>query len=176
MNWYKQAQWDMYGQPLEFQEQTNNLMYNQTVSDKNRSWYDNEGEYKKGPVKDFYEKMRGMTGEIKWMSPDEYIDICVKGIYYTDKTISENYSYEKFRESVIRGRRSSIVEDSKNKSLLDSYKDRWITGEQPPMGYITYEGGEFIGQEGMHRAIMAKDLGIIQIPVLIINRNENELV
>jgi hypothetical protein len=38
------------------------------------------------------------------------------------------------------------------------------------MGYIIYSGGEYYGQEGLHRALMAKDLGVRTIPVLIVNK------
>lgn len=167
MNWFKKAQWDMYGRPLEFQEETDNLMYNRTVSDESRSWYDNEGKYTKGPAKSFYEEMRGLTGEIEWMSPDEYIDRCVEGAYGAEKPSVE---YERWKRLVIQDRRSSIIGNDSGNSLIDAYKDRWIAGEQPPMGYITYDEGEYSGQEGLHRALMAKDLGVIEIPVLIINR------
>ncbi len=170
MNWYKQAQWDMYGQPLEFQEESDNSMYNQTISDKNHSWYDNEGNYKRGPVKSFYEEMRELTGEIEWMSPDEYIDRCTIGAYEKDKDILYDYSYEDFKEKVINYRRNSTIGHNETKNLIDAYKDRWIAGEQPPMGYLMYNEGNYAGQEGLHRALMAKDLGVIEIPVLILNR------
>ncbi len=186
MNWYKKAQWDMFGQPLEFQEKIQDPVYNEMISGKDLSWHDEKKEYKTGPAKDYYEKMKGITGEIVWMSPDEYIDRCIKGGYkiYLETVGSwfgkPNFSYEQFKNVTIEARRYSTVGVYNNKNLLDIYKDRWVAGEQPPMGYITYNNeGEYVGQQGMHRAIMAKDLGVIQIPVLIVNEkniNENELV
>ncbi len=169
MNWYKLSQYDMYGQPLEFQDRSDNLMFDQTVSNESRSWYDNESNYRKGPTKDFYKEMRGLTGEIEWMSPDEYIERVVRGAYETEQP---NTPYEQWKNFVIQHRRSSIIGDDNSKNLIEAYKDRWIAGEQPPMGYILYGEGGYIGQEGFHRALMAKDLGIIEIPVLILNRDE----
>lgn len=175
MNWYKKAQYDMYGQPLEFREESDVPDYQDLISDKEHEWYSypfEDRDYKKGPIRDYKKEMEGLTGKIKWMSPDEYIDTCINGAYEFYKDSNEYrdiISYEQYKHVALNARRSSISED--DKSLIESYKDRWVAGEQPPMGHLKYFKGEFTGQEGMHRALMAKDLGIIEMPVLIINED-----
>jgi hypothetical protein len=170
MNWYKFAQYDQYGVPLSFKEEVEAPTYQSLLSDREMGWHSPpEYEYKRGPTRDYMREMKGMTGEIEWMTPDEYINLCSREAHknaidqgQTDKT------YEEFRDMIVRMRRNSIGED--DRSLIEEYQDRWISGEQPPMGYIIYSRGSYFGQEGMHRALMAKDLGVSEIPVLIINK------
>ena len=167
MNWYKRSQYNQYGIPLEFKEKVEAPIYNDLLSEREMGWYDSKNlEYKRGPVRDYMKERKGMKGEIKWMSPDGYIDIVTAGAYNVSQNSPE---FEYFKSLIIKGRRESINDEDYN--LIENYKDRWVNGEQPYMGYIIYSMGTYFGQEGLHRAIMAKDLDVKEIPVLIINKN-----
>ncbi len=167
MNWYKRAQSNIYGIPLEFKEETGNE-YDELLSEKPFQW-SNEA-WKTGPKKDYFREMKRETGKIEWMPPEEYIDICAWGFYSKNP---HTEPFKEFKEEMINMRRRS-TEGLKGRNLIEIYQDRWVSGEQPPMGYIIYRDGEFKGQEGLHRAIMAQDLGIDSIPVLIVNKKTKE--
>ena len=215
MNWYKTAQYDMYGQPLEFKEKTDNQMYDQLVSDKRKKWW-SDNEERIGTEKEYQQEVKNRTGQIEWMSPDEYINKCLEGNYnspsaaipstenrnrqdferwmeenpqdsndpqayenWKKENFTEDRPFEEYKDDMLDYRRNNTLgkhwDDSKGdwanseQNSIESFKDRWINGEQPPMGYITYTGkGQYYGQEGLHRAMMAKDMGIKEIPVLVI--------
>jgi hypothetical protein len=217
MNWYKKAQYDMYGQPLEFEESTTNNMYDQLISDKRKTWWSDNQE-RIGTEKDYQKEMKNRTGQIEWMSPDEYINRCLEGNYnspsaaipstenqnrrdfqkwkednqivtddpqvyekWKKDNFTEDRPYQEYKKDMLDYRRNSELGehwnydkkdwDNSEQNKIESFQDRWIAGEKPPMGYITYtEEGEYYGQEGLHRAMMAKDMGIDEIPVLIITR------
>lgn len=158
MNWYKKAQYNQYGVPLDFETNLRGGYYD-TISDEKTNWVDPKThEYKTGPMKDYTREVEGYTSKIEWMSPDEYIYACAGD--------SENKE-ESIRFMTETRRRSY---DHKGRNLIEEYKKRWINGENPPMGYLIYVNGKYWGQEGLHRAIMAKDIGVDLIPVLVINR------
>lgn len=178
MNWYKLAQYDMYSQPLTFQEQTDVPYYDTLISDYPRTWHDPQSQkLQKRPIKDYMREVKNMTGNIEWMSPDEYIDEVARGFVVGEKLRLDSGKvsipdFEDARSNLVDSRRTSYDTET-GKNLIEDYKERWINGEQPPMGYLIYtKEGRLWGQEGLHRAIMAKDLGVSQIPVLIVRKNE----
>lgn len=158
MNWYKKAQYNQYGVPLDFEERTGIPFYDDTLSNREMTWTDPKTwNQKSGLLKDYLKEIKGRESHIEYMSPDEYIDICAVG-------------FNKTKEEIIKRRRSPAFENGM--TLIDKYKQRWIDGENPPMGFIEYVNGQFSGQEGLHRAIMAKEMGVELIPVLIMNRRK----
>ena len=175
MNWYKQAQHDMYGQPLDFKEQMEAPLYQGLLDNSKMEWYSPKAEdYVKGPTKDYMAEMKNMKGDLVYMSPDEYINECVTGAqqgYFSDGL---SKPFDELKKEMIQWRRMSTTEEGG--SLIEQYKDRWVKGEQPSMGYIIYHDGEYFGQEGLHRALMAKDLGVQTIPVLIINKGSQKWI
>jgi hypothetical protein len=74
MNWFKKAQYDIYNQPLEFEEKTDNSIYDQLISDKKKEWW-SDNEERTGTEKDYQKEVKDRTGQIEWVSPDEYISI-----------------------------------------------------------------------------------------------------
>lgn len=160
MNWYKKAQYNQYGIPLEFKEKTSVPFYDDSISDKQMEWYDpQKDQYIVGPKKQYYKERKGYNSEVKWMSPSYYIYLCAKGFLEKGEIKSTNIN-DAIKEVV----------QFRDKDKIEKYKDRWFNGEEPYMGYILYHNGSFYGQEGLHRALMAKDMGVKSIPVLIVDK------
>ena len=126
-----------------------------------REWNQQEHPFVKGDIDKDYdgfsttmriaqydEDLRAGKGFIAEMSPDEYLD---------------RISYDIFNQS--RERTTQVVYEN-----VKEYAEMMAGGTKFDMGYINYNGGrggEF-GQEGRHRAMAAKCLGIEKIPVYII--------
>lgn len=154
MNWFKRSQ----NNNLEFGNKTDIPFLDNTLSDREMEWTDpSTWKNKKGTLKDYMREIKGTESHLEYMSPDKYLDLCALG-FNTNK------------EDLIKSRGESI--DKEGKRLTDVYKDLWLKGSKPPMVYIEYVDGVFYGQEGIHRAIVAKELGVENIPVLIVNRKK----
>jgi hypothetical protein len=119
---------------------------------------------KEQTMKDYYRDHKGMAGEVKFVSPDKYIDDCVNG-WWMEKRTRENYAgyKEAFRQAVIKSR-------SQNRENIERLK-RVIADAEGKMDLPTieyYDDGT-ITQEGIHRALAAKELGLKEIPVVYVN-------
>ena len=99
--------------------------------------YSGGGEY--ADLKDYMARVKGLVGEIVYMTPDEYLD----KIIYADKTPSS----------------------------IKYMKGKIDRGEKLPMPWLDYSGSS-LSQEGRNRAYLAKELGIPEIPVLVVNKYE----
>lgn len=86
---------------------------------------------------------KGREAHIEFMSPDEYLNSV--GLM-SDKAKNEH--------SIAR---------------IEKYKKAAMAGSKFPLPYLDYREGNFSGQEGIHRTIMAKELGIEKIPVVKID-------
>jgi len=104
----------------------------------------------------YQEIKKGLNAHIEYMTPDEYMnrigDIDVK---------------------------SYLEEDSRrpipiSRERIDLYKQDALRGDKFAMPWIDYRDGKYEGQEGRHRAIMAKELGVEKMPVVIVNRTSGE--
>lgn len=84
-------------------------------------------------------------GEVVYMSPDEYIKRC---------------AYDIFEKSDLSGTLNAV-----NNELVDTYANMMKDGTKFPIPVLNYAEHE---QEGRHRAMAAKKLGINKIPVLMI--------
>lgn len=93
---------------------------------------------------EYWRKKKGVTWEIEWMSPNEYIERCAQG-FQTD-------------EMEIRRQRDS--------ELIDDYRFDMEDGDKFPMLDLDYRDGAF-GQEGLHRAMAAERANVEQVPVFI---------
>lgn len=80
-----------------------------------------------------------------YISPDQYIEACVDGFKST---------YD------------SIVSTRKEKSA--EYAELMKAGETFPMLTLVYSLGGHFTQEGLHRALAAKMIGIEKVPVLVV--------
>jgi hypothetical protein len=95
------------------------------------------------------------------MSPDDYIEIVRQGF---------NKNYEKYGEKERVKTKEQLIASRKDKSLSDlRNKFGKVKLDMPMIAYDTREDGdiEMSSQEGLHRAILAKEQGIKNIPVAI---------
>jgi hypothetical protein len=102
----------------------------------------NELEYPLATGKDLqsYEDMPGWKGKIVWMSPDKFLRLCYP-----------LPDYEKHDES---------SQNLKNRMLNGLPIDFLVLA-------IDVKKKKVVGHEGRHRATVAKELGVQQVPVLI---------
>ena len=102
----------------------------------------NEIDMEKDPE---YMAKKGMVGGVEWMSPSDYIERCVQGF----KSIGE----------------PGEVERGRNPTLVKQYAQEMQAGDKFPRLSLDYRGG--FGQEGLHRAMAAKTLGVESVPVFV---------
>lgn len=104
--------------------------------------------------------------KLVFMTPDKYIEKCVQG----------------FNEEFIRNNQKTItkkeLEDDRysDKSSMEYLNNNFNNNNKfdlPFIEYYTRETGEiqFANQEGLHRAIVARDNNISKIPVMIFSSN-----
>ena len=93
----------------------------------------------------YFKKAKGKKFTIKLMSPDQYM----KEVAKQQKT-SVGFQYERIEPKLVK-----------------KYKEMTLAGS--PMSMLTIESTEhYTGQEGRHRAMVAKELGVKKVPVMII--------
>ena len=97
--------------------------------------------------REYYEKQKGIKAHIEYMSPQDYF----KEIGQDMDTFIENESH--------------------GKDYINNLTDSARKGSKFAMPSIEYENGKYNTiQEGRHRAIMAKDLGVEKMPVVIVDK------
>jgi len=100
-------------------------------------------------LQDYYRDEKGMSGEIITMSPDEYINRAAEGF---NKDINE------------------LIE-TRGTKYPTQYAEKMNNGENFNMPVLDYSKDGFT-QEGLNRAIAAKQLGINEMPVLVVNNKQ----
>jgi len=94
---------------------------------------------------DYFRDEKGITFEIVEMTPDQYIQKCADGFGSSvEKTIS-----------------------SRDPEKVNLYAQQMSQGQKFPMLLLNYVNSRFRNQEGIHRAMAAKKLGVQQVPVMI---------
>lgn len=98
---------------------------------------------------EYHIKNKKQTGEVVEMSPDEYISKCREGFKaeYGDLT--------------------SDLETGRDPELIEKYAEMMRTGTKFHMPTLDYRRGGF-SQEGLHRAMAARQLGAVTMPVAIL--------
>jgi hypothetical protein len=93
----------------------------------------------------YHKENKCVCGKIVLMSPDDYFDSCAN----------------------VRSKITSFVDemDDVNMERVDIYRQRSLKGEKMPLPVIDKKT---CSQEGRHRAMTAKRLGLEKIPVLIV--------
>ena len=138
--------------------------YRDTISDEK---YDGAGDY--ATRKEYQAKSEGMEGQIVYMSPDEYLDRIKEGFW--ERHFGGKSEEEVMKYAEKHGLKGSSVEELKTdflESRIEKSKMAKMEGyDKIYMPHIEYykEGG--MSQEGHHRALYAKELGMKEIPVLI---------
>ena len=117
--------------------------------------------------REYYEKVKGITGKVVFISPDEYLERATRGQWEAMRPNqrSDWKNYDDFKTYVVEKQR---ISEDKIKALQDKLKkgERWNI---PSLEYDK-ETGKLRSQEGYHRAILAKRMGIKQIPVMEVNK------
>jgi len=106
---------------------------------------------------EYFREQKGRIAKVTYMSPDEYL----------------RKSYELHREKAREHGKDFTFEEYMSGAvypeLVNEYTDKMRKGEEFPMPVIDYALGD---QEGRHRAVAAKELGIKKIPVMEIYEAE----
>jgi hypothetical protein len=93
----------------------------------------------------YFREQKGMVFKIETMTPDEYMAECAKGQH------------------------STIMQEERtiDRNKVDKYAKLMQSGEKFPMPVI--EHGKYgMIQEGRHRALAAKQIGVKNIPVMVV--------
>ena len=112
---------------------------------------------------DYARETKGRFSEIFLMTPEDYINLCDYGFSQTN----QQHTRQKMLDSRYHDKQD--IEDLKNKLQNDT------------IDMLTLEFGmengniKYFTQEGLHRAIAAKELGMKEIPVLVMFSGEKGL-
>lgn len=110
-----------------------------------------------------YSNKKGRYGKIVSMSPDRYIDEAYKGFSGISKTYGGvNYT----KDMMVNGR----LADPSFKQIKDMIKK----GEKLWIPHLNYGNNSGFSQEGLHRALALKELGIQEMPVMIANEGTKD--
>lgn len=108
-----------------------------------------------------YAETKSRFPKIVEMTPDQYIEACNQGF---------NKNYSKYGNSEYIKTKEQLVKSRKDKAL-EKLKEKFgkVKFDMPIISYDTREDGdiEMSAQEGLHRALLAKEVGIEKIPVAI---------
>lgn len=101
-----------------------------------------------------------------YMTPDEYI----KRIHISEKmTLEELEAYKKRAE--IRGLKGILEYPPFSQDKMDHIKTQIAQGKEIEMPWIEYdERGLVSAQEGYHRVLVAKEMGLGQIPIIVVGK------
>lgn len=170
MNWYyKNAKYNDKGDLLEFQNRTDIPDYDKTQNQTPMERHDWKTQTTRNiPLSQYMREEKGLSSEIVYMSPDEYINRCINESFSIFRRDNSQFrgGVDEYRDLYLKLRTEG------REDVLEDYLNRWKSGKSnPPMVYIKYYNGEYESQEGMHRAIVAKRLGVEKMPVMIISEN-----
>ena len=98
--------------------------------------------------KEYHREKKNQTGEVVYMSPDEYIKRSIAGF-----------------NSI--GEPGENTEKTRSPDLIDKYAQMMKDGTKFDMPILDYRDNYF-SQEGLHRAMAARKLGVSKIPVAIL--------
>ncbi len=113
------------------------------------------GKYK--PVKSFRFD-RKILPKIEWMSPEQYLVKCYEIHKYSYDFSMQGKTFDDYlRENI-------------NIDLIKNYKERVFESSKMPIPVLDYDN---MLQNGRHRAVVAKELGVEEIPVLVVRPYED---
>ena len=103
---------------------------------------------------DYWREKKGVVGGVQWMSPTQYIQACEIG----------------FRNNGSEG----LVRGGRTPELIKKYAFDMKRGDKFPMLELDYRD-DYFGQEGLHRAMAAEDIGVKKLPVFIMKSVPREM-
>lgn len=108
---------------------------------------------------DYFREEKGQTMEVVYMSPDEYIAKCIE---IFDGPTTDEITGQRMK-STINAEYEEYGGDNKVENIANAIKGG-LTYEAPWLEY----GPNYGAQEGLHRALAARKLGLESIPVIIL--------
>lgn len=129
--------------------------------------FEGAGDYK--TVKEYYSKVKGKEGKVVYMSPDEYIRRTGEGFWsnLVAKEGSEKAAIAYANKGGYAGTtKEEIITQMMDVRISEENIKKIADYEKIYMPHLEYEEGYF-SQEGHHRALYAKQLGIEEIPVVV---------
>ncbi len=105
----------------------------------------------------YFKENKGLIFEIVWMSPTQYLE-------ESYKIHGRHVDYGKYKTSLEQYMYYTI-----NTDKINEYIERTLEGSKMPMPVLDYDK---LTQEGRHRAVVAMELGVEEIPVLVIRPYE----
>ena len=103
---------------------------------------------------DYWREKKGVVGGVQWMTPTQYIQACEVG----------------FRRSSEEG----LVRGGRNPELIKKYGFDMKRGDKFPMLELDYRD-DYFGQEGLHRAMAAEEIGVKKLPVFIMKDSPEKI-
>lgn len=111
----------------------------------------------------YFKEKKGKVFTITHMSPNEYIDQAYRAF-------KQQGALEPWQDM-------SDLHKSRSSKLVDKYAEKMKSGEKFPMVVLDFSsqygfrGGKqkSFSQEGLHRAMAAKKLGVQKVPVMIVD-------
>jgi len=103
---------------------------------------------------DYWREKKGVVGSVQWMTPTQYIQACEIG----------------FRNNGSEG----LVRGGRTPELIKKYAFDMKRGDKFPMLELDYRD-DYFGQEGLHRAMAAEDIGVKKLPVFIMKSVPREM-
>ena len=113
----------------------------------------------RNPV-EYFKTNKELTFEIVYMSPTQYLEKSFK--------IHRNVMINAGLHGLSLER---YIEINITPDLIQEYTERTLEGSKMPMPVLDYDK---LTQEGRHRAIVAMELGMKEIPVLVVRTHEDE--
>ena len=112
---------------------------------------------------DYFREEKGQTMEVVYMSPDEYIAKCIE---IFDGPTTDEITGQRMK-STINAEYEEYGGDNKVENIANAIKGG-LTYEAPWLEY----GPNYGAQEGLHRALAARKLGLESIPVIILTNTK----
>ena len=109
--------------------------------------------------REYFKKNKNTSADIVYMSPDEYIKNAAMGQW---EASSKKVSFDEFLKDIQTRR---VSEES-----LSRLRKAISEGKKINMPYLEYDKEGLYGQEGYHRALIAKEMGLKEMPVLLVKK------
>lgn len=109
---------------------------------------------------EYFKTNKGLVFEIVWMSPTQYLEES----YKIHRKFSIDYGIPQITFE-------TYLKTNIDPDLINEYVQRTLEGSKMPMPVLDYDK---LTQEGRHRAVVAKELGVEKIPVLVVRTYEGD--
>ena len=112
---------------------------------------------------EYFKTNKGLVFEIVYMSPEDYL----KKSFEIHKELQSKY--RNISNLIVKSKLSNYLTDNIDLELVQEYKERTLEGSKMPIPMLDYTN---MSQEGRHRAVVAQQLEVEEIPVLVVRPYE----